>query len=130
MCFSSPLLPQIRDPQIKPFCLFSSPESKKKANMITVVALYFVSFNQHDNKGQADRLQLIVHDHTPSEAFAPVAHLEMRPFRDAGNGPMDYGLGLQVGISFRQLDAFAKLITGAGHLVRLPQGNRAPAVGA
>ncbi|WVQ94156.1 hypothetical protein IAU59_001234 [Kwoniella sp. CBS 9459] len=63
----------------KPLCLFTSPEPTQKSNMTLIVALYF----------------LIVGKQAPWNAFRPIAQLEIMPFRDAGNGPMDYGLTVQ-----------------------------------
>jgi cell division cycle 14 len=40
--------------------------------------------------------QLIVEHKSPWNAFKPIAQMEFMPFRDAGNGPMDYGLSIQV----------------------------------
>ncbi|WVF66542.1 hypothetical protein IAT40_001282 [Kwoniella sp. CBS 6097] len=63
----------------KPLCLYTSPEPTQKSNMTLIVTLYF----------------LIVGKHAPWNAFRPIAPLEIMPFRDAGNGPMDYGLTIQ-----------------------------------
>ncbi|WWC90188.1 uncharacterized protein L201_005121 [Kwoniella dendrophila CBS 6074] len=63
----------------KPLCLYTTTEAEKKSCMTLAVALYF----------------LIVGRQPPWNAFGPIAPLEIMPFRDAGNGPMDYGLSIQ-----------------------------------
>ncbi|WWC67309.1 uncharacterized protein I206_101217 [Kwoniella pini CBS 10737] len=63
----------------KPLCLYTTTEPTKKSCMALVVALYF----------------LIVGRQPPWNAFRPIAPLEIMPFRDAGSGPMDYGLSIQ-----------------------------------
>ncbi|WWC97560.1 hypothetical protein V866_004444 [Kwoniella sp. B9012] len=63
----------------KPLCLYTTTEPEKKSCMTLIVALYF----------------LIVGRQPPWNAFRPIAPLEIMPFRDAGNGPMDYGLSIQ-----------------------------------
>lgn len=40
--------------------------------------------------------QVIVGHNSASEAFGPLAEMEMRLFRDAGNSPMDLGISIQV----------------------------------
>ncbi|WVO15977.1 hypothetical protein L204_103642 [Cryptococcus depauperatus] len=79
----------------KPVCLYSSTDPKIKSNMVLIVALY----------------SLIVDKQLPWNAFHPVAHFEVMPFRDAGSGPMDHGLtvqdilyGIEKAISFGLLD--------------------------
>ncbi|KIR94912.1 cell division cycle 14 [Cryptococcus deuterogattii CBS 10090] len=63
----------------KPVCLYTTTEPKMKSNMILIVALY----------------SLIVDKQPPWSAFRPIAQFEVMPFRDAGSGPMDYGLTVQ-----------------------------------
>nr|XP_031862049.1 uncharacterized protein CI109_002462 [Kwoniella shandongensis]KAA5529121.1 hypothetical protein CI109_002462 [Kwoniella shandongensis] len=63
----------------KPLCLYTSSDPKMKSNMTLAVALW----------------SLIVAKHTPWQAFRPIAQFQVMPFRDAGNGPMDYGLSIQ-----------------------------------
>ncbi|OCF41021.1 hypothetical protein I317_05132 [Kwoniella heveanensis CBS 569] len=63
----------------KPLCLYTAPEPTRKSNMTLIAALFF----------------LIVGRQAPWHAFRPIAPLEIMPFRDAGNGPMDYGLTVQ-----------------------------------
>ncbi|WVW81277.1 hypothetical protein I302_103268 [Kwoniella bestiolae CBS 10118] len=63
----------------KPICMYTTTEPEKKSCMTLIVALYF----------------LIVGRQPPWNAFRPIAPLEIMPFRDAGNGPMDYGLSIQ-----------------------------------
>ncbi|WVQ82894.1 hypothetical protein IAT38_005030 [Cryptococcus sp. DSM 104549] len=79
----------------KPVCLYTTTEPKQKSNMTLIAALY----------------ALIVGKLPPWGAFKPVAHFEVMPFRDAGSGPMDYGLsiqdilyGVEKAISFGLLD--------------------------
>lgn len=38
---------------------------------------------------------MIVDKQPPWNAFRPIAQFEVMPFRDAGSGPMDYGLTVQ-----------------------------------
>ena len=38
----------------------------------------------------------MVNHESPWGAFAPIAHLEVMPFRDAGNGRMEHGMSIQV----------------------------------
>lgn len=40
--------------------------------------------------------QLIVEHIDPWEAFQTIAHIEVIPFRDAGNGPNEFALSIQV----------------------------------
>jgi cell division cycle 14 len=40
--------------------------------------------------------QLIVEHNEPWDAFQPIAHFELLPFRDAGNGINEFGLTAQV----------------------------------
>ncbi|OWZ57057.1 cell division cycle 14 [Cryptococcus neoformans c8] len=63
----------------KPVCLYTTTEPKMKSNMILIAALY----------------SLIVDKQPPWNAFRPIAQFEVMPFRDAGSGPMDYGLTVQ-----------------------------------
>ncbi|KAL0253859.1 hypothetical protein I308_101237 [Cryptococcus tetragattii IND107] len=63
----------------KPVCLYTTTEPKMKSNMILIAALY----------------SLIVDKQPPWSAFRPIAQFEIMPFRDAGSGPMDYGLTVQ-----------------------------------
>lgn len=42
-------------------------------------------------------VQLIVEHNDPWDAFQPISHFELLPFRDAGNGINEYGLTVQVG---------------------------------
>ncbi|ODN89731.1 cell division cycle 14 [Cryptococcus wingfieldii CBS 7118] len=79
----------------KPVCLYTTTEPKTKSNMILIAALY----------------SLIVDKQPPWNAYRPIAHLEVMPFRDAGSGAMDYGLssqdvlyGIEKAISFGLLD--------------------------
>ncbi|KAK8844760.1 hypothetical protein IAR55_006610 [Kwoniella newhampshirensis] len=79
----------------KPLCLYTSPDPKTKSNMTLVVALW----------------ALLVAKRKPWEAFKPIAQFEVMPFRDAGNGEMDYGISIQdvlygifKAVSFRLLD--------------------------
>ncbi|KAL7420425.1 cell division control protein 14 [Cryptotrichosporon argae] len=58
------------------YCLYTDPDPEMKSNMTLVVCLYF----------------LIVAHWTPSEAFSPIAHFELMPFRDAGHGFRDFAL--------------------------------------
>jgi hypothetical protein len=39
---------------------------------------------------------VIVWHTTASEAFSPIAEMEMRLFRDAGNAAMEFGISIQV----------------------------------
>ncbi|WWC57596.1 uncharacterized protein I303_100128 [Kwoniella dejecticola CBS 10117] len=70
---------ELTEARKKPLCLYTTDEPTKKSCMTLVVALFF----------------LIVGRQAPWEAFRPIAPLEIMPFRDAGSGPMDYGLSIQ-----------------------------------
>ena len=64
----------------RPACLYTSCDAEAKSNMALMAALYFVIVGHED----------------PWKAFRAVAQLEVMPFRDAGNGPMNYGISIQV----------------------------------
>lgn len=51
--------------------------------------------------------QLIVEHIDPWEAFQTIAHIEVIPFRDAGNGPNEFALSIQV-----SLGAASRLTSG------------------
>ncbi|KAF9451742.1 phosphatases II [Macrolepiota fuliginosa MF-IS2] len=59
--------------------LYSSDDSRKKANAALLMALYV----------------MIVQRRAPWEAFHPIAEIEFMPFRDAGRGPSDFNLNIQ-----------------------------------
>ncbi|KAF8843180.1 phosphatases II [Paxillus ammoniavirescens] len=59
--------------------LYSSDDSRRKANAALLMALYV----------------MIVQRRAPWEAFHPIAELEFMPFRDAGRGPSDFNLSIQ-----------------------------------
>jgi hypothetical protein len=40
---------------------------------------------------------VIVWHLSASDAFSPIAEMEMRMFRDAGNAAMEFGISIQVG---------------------------------
>lgn len=63
--------------------------------MILMTALYFVSGHSSQSTDVSSYLQLIVGHHNPWETFKPIAQMEVMPFRDAGNGVMDYGISVQ-----------------------------------
>ncbi|ORX35113.1 protein-tyrosine phosphatase-like protein, partial [Kockovaella imperatae] len=65
--------------KLKTVCVYTLPNSRRKANIALMVSLYF----------------LIVWHWQPSAAFAPLAHMEFRLFRDASSGQMDFGLSIQ-----------------------------------
>lgn len=48
------------------------------------------------SKRPSTNAQLIVEHIDPWEAFQTIAHIEVIPFRDAGNGPNEYALSIQV----------------------------------
>lgn len=64
----------------RPVCLYTSCKAETKSNIALLAALYFV---------------IVVHGN-PWKAFEAVAQLEVMPFRDAGKGPMDFGISIQV----------------------------------
>ncbi|CCM05656.1 uncharacterized protein FIBRA_07886 [Fibroporia radiculosa] len=59
--------------------LYSSSDSRKKANAALLMALYV----------------MIVQQRPPWEAFHPIAEIEFMPFRDAGRGRSDFNLNIQ-----------------------------------
>ncbi|BEI83799.1 hypothetical protein CcaverHIS002_0404030 [Cutaneotrichosporon cavernicola] len=69
----------IKDHKRKALCLYTSPEPEQKSNLAVIAALY----------------SLIVEHNDPWDAFQPIAHFELLPFRDAGNGINEFGLTAQ-----------------------------------
>ncbi|KAL1405347.1 cell division control protein 14 [Vanrija albida] len=63
----------------KALCLYTSPSPEQKSNVALIAALY----------------SLIVDHQDPWDAFQPLAHFEVLPFRDAGNGVNEFGLTIQ-----------------------------------
>lgn len=65
--------------------------------MALMVSLYCVSLGiQYQPEDQELTSQLIVDHAAAWEAFAPIAEMEFRPFRDAGWLRMEFGLSIQV----------------------------------
>ncbi|GMK58742.1 hypothetical protein CspeluHIS016_0601840 [Cutaneotrichosporon spelunceum] len=69
----------VKDHKRKALCLYTSPEPEQKSNLALITALY----------------SLIVEHNDPWDAFQPIAHFELLPFRDAGNGINEFGLTAQ-----------------------------------
>ncbi|CAK9786997.1 phosphatases II [Cutaneotrichosporon oleaginosum] len=69
----------IKDHKRKALCLYTSPEPEQKSNMALIAALY----------------SLIVEHNDPWDAFHPISHFELLPFRDAGNGLNEFALTAQ-----------------------------------
>ncbi|KIL00289.1 hypothetical protein PAXRUDRAFT_286448 [Paxillus rubicundulus Ve08.2h10] len=68
-----------KDLQSYRLVLYSSDDSRRKANAALLMALYV----------------MIVQRRAPWEAFHPIAELEFMPFRDAGRGLSDFNLSIQ-----------------------------------
>ncbi|WOO85666.1 Tyrosine-protein phosphatase CDC14 [Vanrija pseudolonga] len=68
-----------KDYKRKALCLYTSPSPEQKSNVALIAALY----------------SLIVDHQDPWDAFQPLAHFEVLPFRDAGNGVNEFGLTIQ-----------------------------------
>ncbi|KAG8895367.1 cell division control protein 14 [Tulasnella sp. 403] len=71
----------LEDKDLKPhrIVLYSSNDSRKKANAALLMALFVQ----------------IVQRRQPWEAFHPIAEVEFMPFRDAGRGRSDFNLSIQ-----------------------------------
>jgi cell division cycle 14 len=94
-------LADVQEKNGKPICLYTSTDPKMKSNMALLVGLYAVSCSTLSSI-RADRKVIVWHV-SASDAFSPIAEMEMRMFRDAGNAAMEFGISIQVSsLTFHQ----------------------------